>query len=166
MPPKRSCVPRSIVGIFARPIGADQQAAIVEAARRAGLLDQRTDFTNGGIQPGGQTAHIVFERDGIQREVIGDPTQLIDCAVAAQCAADPGTPQAFATFWAALTDLPTLVGGALGASRLYQPERLAVLASSAPPADPTLPQPPARWPLAGPFDAFSKPFPGEADPCP
>ena len=59
-------------------------------ARSAGLLDGPTDLT-GGLPPGGQTAHLLFVIDGVEREVLGDPTRQIVC-ITTPCDGAPGTP--------------------------------------------------------------------------
>ena len=71
------------------------------------------------------TAHILFVIDGQEREVVGDPTkQTVHHGAVRR---SPGTPEAFGTFWAMLSDVSSLAGGEVGAEQPYVPTRLAVL---------------------------------------
>jgi hypothetical protein len=134
-----------------RPISQAGIDAIVAAARAAGLLDGPTDLT-GGLQPGAQTGHLLFVIDGVEREVLGDPTRQIVC-VTTPCDGPPGTPEAFGQFWARIQDLQSWLGPELGTETPYVADRLAVLLTE-PVVDAALPPSFARWPLTGPMAEF------------
>jgi hypothetical protein len=140
-----------------RPISQAGIEAIVSAARKAGLLDGPTGLT-GDPMPGAQTGHLLFVIDGVEREVLGDPTRQIVC-ITAPCDAPPGTPEAFGQFWAQLQDVPSWLGDELGAETPYATDRLAVLLTE-PVLDATLPPAFARWPLEGRMSAFGVEWPG------
>lgn len=131
--------------------------AIVAAARSAGLLDGPTDLT-GGLRPGAQTAHLLFVTNGVEREVIGDPSRQIVC-VTTPCVGPPGTPEAFGQFWATVSDLQSWLAAELGPETPYTPDRLAVLLTE-PPVDAMVRPHVARWPLAGPMKQFGVEWPG------
>lgn len=132
-------------------------AAIVDAARSAGLLDGPTDLT-GGLAPGAQTAHLLFVIDGVEREVLGDPTRQIVC-ITTPCDGAPATPEAFGQFWSRIQDLQSWLGGELGAETPLVIDRLAVLLTE-PVLDATLPPGFARWPLDGEMASFGVEWPG------
>ena len=108
-----------------RPLSQAGIDALVAAARAAGLLDGPTDLT-GGLKPGAQTGHLLFVIDGVEREVIGDPTRQIVC-VTAPCDGAPGTPEAFGQFWAKVHDIGSWLGSELGPEAPYIADRFAVL---------------------------------------
>lgn len=138
-----------------RPISDAGLAAIQAAAAAAGLLDGPTDLT-GGTMPGGRTAHLLFVIDGLEREVLGDPGKQIVC-ITTPCEAAPGTPEAFAGFWARLTDVAAWLGGEMGPERPWDPERVAVLLTE-PRLDATIPPSFMPWPLDEPMDKFGTVF--------
>ena len=138
-------------GLQQRPIGQAGIDAIVDAARSAGLLDGPIDLT-GGLKPGAQTGHLLFVIDGVEREVLGDPTRQIVC-ITAPCDGAPGSPEAFGQFWAKVQDLGAWMPGELGAEAPYVADRLAVLLTE-PVQDATLQPSLARWPLAGEMKKF------------
>jgi hypothetical protein len=140
-----------------RVIGQAGIDAIVAAARSAGLLDGPTDLT-GGLQPGAETAHLLFTIDGVEREILGDPARQIVC-VTTPCVGPPGTPEAFGGFWATVNDLQSWLGVELGPESPYTPDRLAVLLTE-PSVDATLRPQVARWPLTGPMKQFGVEWPG------
>jgi hypothetical protein len=125
--------------------------AIVAAARAAGLLEGPTDLT-GGLQPGAQTAHLLFVIDGVEREVLGDPTRQIVC-ITTPCDGAPGTPEGFGQFWARIHDIGSWLGTELGPETPYVADRLAVLLVE-PVDDASLPPSFARWPLEVPMTQF------------
>ena len=140
-----------------RPISQAGIAAIVDAARRAGLLDGPTDLT-GGLPPGGQTGHLLFVIDGVEREVLGDPTRQIVC-ITTPCDGAPGTPEAFGQFWARIQDLQSWLGSELGPEAPLVIDRLAVLLTE-PVNDAILPPSFAPWPLEGEMRKFGVEWPG------
>ena len=131
------------------PVGVSR---VLEAALAAGLLAGPTDLT-GGVQPGAMTAHILFVINGQEREVIGDPGKQIVC-IQAPCTAPPGTPEAFAGYWAQLADVSSLAQGELGGDQPYVPTRVAVLITDPAPAEDGLEPALAQWPLSQPLREF------------
>jgi hypothetical protein len=120
------------VAPFSRTISADGQLMIVDEARRLGLVGHETDFTGGGVAPGAQIARLLLVIDGITYELSGRPDHGMGCG---QRACDePGSPEAFATFWQELSMLDPWLGGELGAMDSYVPERIAVLFTAPSPA--------------------------------
>jgi hypothetical protein len=141
--------------LIARPISEAGIAAIVAAARAAGLLDGPTDLT-GGSMPGSQTGHLLFVIDGVEREVLGDPNRQIVC-ITTPCEAAPGTPEAFGGFWGRLSDPTGWLGSELGPESRYEPERLAVLLTE-PRLDATIQPSIAAWPIDGELLKFGSVF--------
>jgi len=143
--------------LLQRPISQAGIDAIVDAARAAGLLDGATDLA-GGLPPGAQTGHLLFVVNGVEREVLGDPTRQIVC-ITAPCDAAPGTPEAFGQFWAKVQDVGSWLSGELGAETPYVTDRLAVMLTE-PMLDATLKPTVARWPIAGRLSEFGVESPG------
>lgn len=135
-------------------------AAIIDEATRLGLLTDRTDFTGGGVMPGGRSGQLELLVDGVRRILTGNPDVAPACT-RPPCDAAPGSPAAFAAFWAELTNLDPLLGGELGAFVPFQPERIALLFTAPVPAEPGLGQPQVPWPLDSTFDAVGVEFPGQ-----
>jgi hypothetical protein len=138
--------------LIERPITQDGISRILEAANAAGMLSGPEDLT-GGIAPGGVTGHILFVLGGQEREVIGDPGKQIVC-IQAPCTPPAGTPEAFGTFWALLSDVSTLAQGELGPEQPHIPSRVAVLITDPPADDPGLEPGIAQWPLTTPIREF------------
>jgi hypothetical protein len=134
-----------------RPLSQAGIDAIVAGARAAGLLDGPTDLT-GGLPPGAQTAHLLFVIDGVEREVLGDPTRQIVC-VTTPCDGAPGTPEGFGQFWARIHDIGSWLGAEVGPETPFIVDRIAVLLTE-PVNDATLPPSFARWPLDVPMTQF------------
>lgn len=125
--------------------------ALIAAARAAGLLEGPTDLT-GGLPPGAQTAHLLFVIDGVEREVLGDPTRQIVC-ITTPCDGAPGTPEAFGQFWARIHDIGSWLGTELGPETPYAADRFALLLVE-PVEDASLPPSFAPWPLEIPMNQF------------
>ena len=138
--------PGLVTTLEQHPISDAGVQTIISAAATAGLLSGPTDFAPDRM-PGSKTAELQFVISGVARTVSGDPDRQIVC-VTAPCDPAPGTPEAFAGFWAKLQDLPAFVGDELGEAAVYRPERLALLLTE-PPVDATLPPQYADWPIAG-----------------
>lgn len=136
---------------FARSITAEGQRAIVDEARRLGLVGDTTDFTGGAVAPGSQMARLEMVVDGTTYDLSGPPDPPVGCAPGT-CDAEPGSPEAFSAFWGGLSALDAWLGGELGAVEPYQPDRVAVLFVAPARPEPGLPQQPRTWPLAGAFD--------------
>jgi hypothetical protein len=150
-----------VVAPNARPISDAGTDQIVQLARDLGLLDGPTDFTGGGAMPGSRLGQLVMRVDGVMYELTGNPDAAVTCG--AQLCADPGTPQAFAAFWQQLTVLESWIGGDLGPSAQYQPERIAVLFTEPAAAEGGISPQVVPWPLGGTFDATGAEFPGIAN---
>lgn len=142
---------RLLPNLQQRPLSQAGIDALIAAARAAGLLDGPTDLT-GGLKPGAQTAHLLFVIDGVQREVLGDPTRQIVC-VTTPCDGAPGTPEGFGQFWARIHDIGTWLGTELGPEAPYIGDRFAVLLVE-PVEDASLPPSFAPWPLDVPMTQF------------
>jgi len=146
---------------FARTISDEGTAALIDEARVLGLLGEQTDFTGGGIPPGGQTSQIEMVTDGQSRVLMGDPLISVACNSDGRCPAEPGTPEAFSAFWQELMSAQTLLEGALGPVGEYEPERVAVLLTAPPVEEPGLSPEPVAWPLQTPLAETGVEFPGE-----
>lgn len=137
-----------------RPLRPEGWTAIVEAARAAGLLGNTTDFTNGAVLPGGQVARLEIVVDGVRHDLRGSPA-IPPCAPPG-CPTTPGTQLAFAAFWSQVTGIDAWLPGALGASRPYQAEAVALLVGPPPGQQPGLTEPVGTWPLASSPNAFGQ----------
>jgi hypothetical protein len=142
----------------ASPITADGEKAIVEQARELGLLDGPTDFTAGSVMPGGVSGHLLLTAEGTTYELMGNPDKLVMCNDK-PCPVDPGSPEAFAAFWWLLQNTSSWLGGNLGPSAQYQPERLAVLVVAPAAANGGIATNEVAWPLTD-FATFGVPLPG------
>lgn len=111
---------------FGRQVSEAGLARIVERARELGLLDGNGDFSPADVLAGGQMGRIELVVDGALRTLIGDPGRIIQC-VTTPCEPAPGTPEAFATFFQNVSDLPSLLGGELGPEQPYTPAGYAML---------------------------------------
>jgi hypothetical protein len=140
-----------LVTPFVRTIGQEGESIILEEARRLGLLDNGTDFTDGAA-PGGQIARVLMTVDGRTHDLSG----RADIAIGDQ----PGSPEAFAAFWQELSMLEEFVGDELGAVEPYVPARVAVLFGTRAEPEPGLTQQPRTWPLEGNFAEMGVEFPG------
>jgi len=155
-----SAVPAIFPGPLLQPVNQRQLtpagwSRIVAAARDAGLLSGRRDFTGGAAAPGSALGRLQVVADGQLFDLTGDPARTIVC-VTAPCTAPAGTAEAFAMFWSSLGDL-TWLGSDVGPDQPYAPEGYAILVGPPPAADPNLPQPAIAWPLAAGFAAFGRP---------
>jgi hypothetical protein len=144
----------------ARAISPAGEQALVDQARDLGLLEGATDFTGGGVAPGGITGTILIIADGERFELTGDPNRLQMCNDR-PCPVDPGTPEAFGAYWWLLSDTTQWLAANLGQPTTYQPERLAVLLVEPAADNSGLAPTRAEWPLAD-FDTFGQPFNGGA----
>lgn len=142
----------------ASPITADGEKAIVDQARELGLLDGPTDFTGGSVMPGGVTGNLLLTADGTTYELLGNPDKLVMCNDK-PCPVDPGTPEAFGAFWWLLQNTSSWLGGNLGPSAQYQPQRLAVLVVAPAAANGGITTNEMAWPLAD-FATFGVALPG------
>jgi hypothetical protein len=136
-------------------------ATIVDEARRLALLGDVSDFTGGTAAPGSRVGQLEIVVDGVRYHLVGNPDLARPCG-GAQCDGVPGTPEAFAAFWAEMTNLDAWIPAELGAAVRYQPERIAVLLTAPNGAQPGLGQRPVTWPLDGTFEELGVDFPGQA----
>jgi len=146
---------------YARTISEAGTAAIVDEARRLGLLGNATDFSGGTAMPGSRTAQLRLVVDGVTYDLTGNP-DLVDRCGGVRCEAEVGSPEAFAAFWQELTFLDPWIGSELGPSGQYEPERVAVLLTAPARPEPGLEQPLATWPLEETFLEIGADFPGVA----
>lgn len=144
----------------ARSISDAGIAAIVDEARRLGLLADVTDFTGAGATPGARLGQLRIEADGVTYDLIGNPDTAA-CLQGGRCEADVGSPEAFAAFWQELSFLDPWLGGELGASTPYSPERVAMLLTDPAAPEPGLEAQRVPWPLDTFLDDGIE-FPGQA----
>lgn len=132
------------------PLSDAGYEAIVERGGALGLLEGSGDFVPAGMPLGGRTGSVELRIDGELRMITGDPTAVIQC-ITTPCDPEPGTPEAFGTFWTDLGDLGSLVGSALGQDTVYHPDGFALLVGVEPPDDGGLGRQVATWPLDTPL---------------
>ena len=140
----------------ARPITDAGFEKIVQRGRDLGMFTGNGDFTPPDVAPGAPLGRIEIVVDGVLHTLTGDPSRTIVC-ITAPCNPAPGTPEAFATFWASLADLSWLAGD-LGQEAPYVADAYAVLAGVEPAEQPSLHEPVAVWPLEEPLATFGKPI--------
>lgn len=143
---------------IARPITPDGIAALVDEARRLGLLSDMTDDTGGQPMPGAQLAQLQLIVDGVTYNLTGNADLQIAC-VRAPCDAAPGTPEAFAAFWQELMMAETWLDPELGPDQQYVPERVALLLTA--PSNLGMPNRPVDWPFDTLLADAGVAFPGE-----
>ena len=142
--------------LIGRRVTEAGRARIVEAARDAGLLDWRSDFTGDALIAGGETGRIELTVDGRRVSITGDPSAHIEC-ITTPCVPASGTPAAFGDLWRQLTDLGSWLRAELGPEVAFVPPAYALLVRPAPEGMPDLPQAPAVWPLEIPLATFGMP---------
>jgi len=140
----------------ARPITDPGFAKLVQRGRDLGMFTGSGDFTPPDVAPGAPLGRIEIVVDGVLHTLTGDPSRTIVC-ITTPCNPAPGTPEAFATFWASLADLSWLTGE-LGPEAPYVAEAYAVLAGVEPAEQPSFHEPVAVWPLEEPLATFGKPI--------
>jgi len=128
----------------------------VQRGRDLGMFTGSGDFTPPDVAPGAPLGRIEIVVDGVLHTLTGDPSRTIVC-ITTPCNPAPGTPEAFATFWASLADLSWLTGE-LGPEAPYVAEAYAVLAGVEPAEQPSFHEPVAVWPLEEPLATFGKPI--------
>lgn len=142
--------------LLERQISRAGWLAIVNAARKAGLLSGQTEFTGNAAAPGALLAHLEIVVDGQRFDLTGDLT-IPPCAPPGCPAPEPGTQRAFAEFWQTLGDLGSWIGPELGNERPYAASAYALLVG--PPADNQgLLTNAIPWPLAGKLAEFGRPI--------
>lgn len=151
--------------IIERQLSPAGWAAIVNEARRAGLLTGARDFTGGAVPPGGVTARLQITADGRVFDLVGDPSRVMMC-ITTPCDPAPGSPEAFGGFLVRLADLASWLGGQLGPERAHVPAGFAILVGPPPAEEPGLGGPPVAWPLAAGLGSFGRPLSdGSGDRC-
>lgn len=138
----------------AQSISAAGIDAIVAEARADGLLNGKTDFSQGSM-PGSVTVHLSLTVDHVGYELTGSASSA--STDSGSSAVSPGTPAAFQAFLAKVSGLDTWLGSDLGTSSTYVPDALAVMAT--PPTDTPsgMAAQQTTWPLAATFATFGKP---------
>jgi hypothetical protein len=144
-----------VPNLQARPITDAGFQKIVQRGRDLGMFTGSGDFVPLDVMPGASLGRIEIVVDGVLHDLTGDPSRVTVC-ITAPCDPAPGTPEAFGTFWASLSDL-TLLAGDLGPEAPYVADSYAVLAGVEPAEQPSLHEPVAVWPLDQPLATFGKP---------
>ena len=160
--PVREIYPGPLVAPFVeRPISPNGVAALLQAAKAAGLLGPATDFTGGAMPMGAAAARLQIVVDGVRYDFVGDANAAVPCPPTQPCPeAVPGTPAAFARFWYQLLDMAGWLGPELGPEQPYAPASYAVIVG--PPPEPWEGATPVVWPAADPpLGAFGAPVRGE-----
>jgi hypothetical protein len=142
--------------LIQRPVSAEGRQRVVDAATALGLLAGKTDFTAGGLAPGGMTGRIELDLPEGLVTLTGDPAAQIQC-ITTPCNPPPGTPAAFAELFARLQDPRSLAGSELGPEEALVPDGYALLVGPAPAPQPGLGGPPVDWPLDVPLASFGRP---------
>ena len=155
--PTDAMVPGKLLpNLLERQISQAGWLAIVNAARKAGLLSGGTDFTGNAAAPGALLAHLELVVDGRRFDLTGDLT-IPPCAPPGCPPPEPGTQRAFAEFWQTLGDLSSWIGPELGNERPYTASAYALLVG--PPADTQgLLTNAVTWPLARKLADFGRPI--------
>jgi len=150
-----------VAPIVERRISPNGVAALLQAAKDAGILRQGADFTGGGLPPGAAAGRLRIVVDGVTYDLVGDTNAAVPCPPTESCPdAVPGTPAAFARFWYRLLDLAGWLENELGAEQAHVPASYAVIVG--PPPEPWQGATPVAWPVAEPaLDAFGAPVRGE-----
>jgi len=160
--PVREIYPGPLVAPFVeRPISPQGIAALLQAAKDAGILGPGTDFTGGAMPMGAAAARLQIVVDGVMHDLIGDPNAAAPCPPTQTCPeAVPGTPAAFARFWYRLLDMAGWLESELGPEQPYAPTSYAVIVG--PPPEPWAGTAPVVWPVSDPpLGAFGAPVRGE-----
>jgi hypothetical protein len=133
------------VGPASRPISAAGIAAVIDEARKAGLLGQTKEFGD-DPKPGAMLCHLNIRLGGQVADLTGScPDGQISGTPAA------GTAQAFGAFWNKVEGLDQWLGAELGKSEQFAPTRMAVLIAE-PSAETSGITPTEKaWPLASTF---------------
>ena len=129
-----------------RSITAAGVERIVNGARTLGLLEGDGVFSPADVAPGAQQGRVELIVDGALRTITGDPGRVMQC-IRAPCEPAPSSPEAFATFWQALLDLPSMMPEELGREFAYEPEAWALLIGIQPPDDDGIASQVVEWPL-------------------
>jgi len=148
-----------VTQLVARPVADEGIARILADMQAAGLLGERTDFTD-RMLVGAPLGHVLVSLEGASREITGDPSGLSGCVPPA-CVPPPGTPEAFAALWTRFYDLGAWLGSALGPEQRFVADRAAILITE-PTVDPEFSGRVVEWPLAKAFADTGVAFTGMA----
>jgi hypothetical protein len=150
-----------VAPIVERPISPDGVAALLAAAKEAGILVQGGDFTGGSMPLGAAAGRLRIVVDGVTYDLVGDTNAAVPCPPTETCPKPvPGTPAAFATFWYQLLDMASWLEPELGPEADHVPASYAMIVG--PPPEPWEGEAPVVWPVAEPaLDAFGAPVRGE-----
>ena len=151
-----------VTPLLGTPLTEDAWAKIVSEARTAGLLSGESDFTGGALPPGAAAGRLQLVVDGRTYDLAGDPNRVTFCGDS-PCQAEPGTPEAFATFLSLLGNLPGWIGEGVGAPGPWTPTAYALLVGPPPPDDQNLAAAPLPWPFSVGAAEFGKPLTGQPD---
>ncbi len=151
-----------VAPIIERPITPNGVAALLQAAKDAGILVPNGDFTGGGLPPGAAAGRLRIVVDGVTYDLVGDTNAAVPCPPTESCPEPvPGTPAAFATFWYQLLDMASWLEPELGPETDHVPDSYAMIVG--PPPEPWEGETPIVWPVADPpLDGFGAPVRGEA----
>ncbi|MCU0477458.1 MAG: hypothetical protein MUE92_01735 [Chloroflexi bacterium] len=150
-----------VAPLVERPISPRGVAALLQAAKDAGILRQDGDFTGAGLPPGAAAGRLRIIVDGVTYDLVGDTNAALPCPPTESCPdAVSGTPAAFATFWYRLLDMASWLQPELGPEKEHLPSAFAVIVG--PPPEPWQGATPVVWPVAEPaLDAFGRAVRGE-----
>jgi len=137
-------------------------AKLVSEAEAAGLLTGKADFSGGGLPPGAAAGRLQLVVEGRTFDLTGDPSRVAFCGDAL-CRAEPGSPEAFATFLSLLGDLPGWLGAGVGGQGPWTPAGYAILVGPPPPDDQGLGVAPLAWPFEVGAAEFGKAVVADAD---
>jgi hypothetical protein len=144
--------------LVARPITPAGFAQIAAEASRLGLLSGERDFLPSDIAPGSVTGRIEITADGTRYDFVGDPSRVVRCGPGERCIPQPGTPEAFGTFWQRLGDPAGWLGKEAGAEFSYVATSYALLLTEPPSEQPPLEPQVLDWPLPQRLSTFGEPI--------
>jgi hypothetical protein len=143
--------PGPLVGpIFGRQLSDAGREQIVGWARELGLLDGKTDFTDGQSVPGGITGILELTVDGSLLKLTGPIDAPTDGSP------PKGSPGAFTEFWNRVSSLPETLQGELGPEQPYEPIGYALLVGP-PPSAQGIKGNLQDWPLDAPIASYGTP---------
>lgn len=142
--------------LLTQSVSADGFRRIVDNARTLGLLTGDGDFTPDTVAPGSTLGRVEIVVDGVGHALTGDPSRIVRCGDM-RCVPAPGTPEAFGTFWGALSDMAWLEAD-LGEQVPYVADAYAILVGVERGDDPAIEPGVATWPLDVPLAGFGTPI--------
>ena len=150
-----------VAPLIERRISPAGIAALLQAAKDAGILRPGGDYTGGGLPPGAAAGRLQIVVDGATYDLVGDTNAAVPCPPTEACTQPvPGTPAAFATFWYRLLDMASWLEPELGVEQPHLPSSYAVIVG--PPPEPWPGAALLVWPITEPaLGAFGAPVRGE-----